>query len=119
MLLGLAHLGEPRLDGGSNVCRVVHAQGGLRDQGQFFGLAGLHARHVGHVFHQVDAAFQLAHGAFHFGVALVADHDELKTLFVQLGHFYVHLGHQRAGGVKNLKAARLRLVLHGFAHAVG
>ena len=67
----------------------------------------------------MNAAVQLAHGAFHFGVAFVANHDELIALFVQLGHFHVHLGHQRAGGVKHVKAACLRLVLNGFAHAVG
>ena len=40
------------------------------------------------------------------GVALVADHDELVALLGELGHLDMHLGHQRAGGVKDVKAAR-------------
>ncbi len=82
------------------------------------GLRGLHLRHVGHVFHQVDAVVELAHGALHLGVALVADHDEFVALFGELGHLDVHLGHQRAGGVKHMKAALRGLLLHRLAHAV-
>ena len=66
----------------------------------------------------MNAAVQLAHRAFDFGVPFVADHDELETLPVQLGHFHMHFGHQRAGRVKNLKTARARLDLHGTADTV-
>jgi hypothetical protein len=36
-----------------------------------------------------------------------------------LGHLYVHLGDQRAGGIKDMKTTRFGLLLHGLAHAVG
>jgi len=90
----------------------------LRDDGQLLGLAGLHTRHIGHFLHQVDAAVELAHGALHFGVTLVADHDEFVAFFVQLGHLDMHLGHQRAGGIKNAETASLGFALNGLAHAV-
>ena len=66
----------------------------------------------------MDAAVELAHGAFHLGVAFMADHDELITLFVQLGHLHMHLGHQRARGIKNSEAALNGFVLNGAAHPV-
>ena len=50
---------------------------------------------------------------------LVADHDELVALAVQLGHFDVDLGDQRAGGVEHLKAAGIGLAAHFLADAVG
>jgi len=86
------------------------------DHRQQRGLGGLDARHVGHVFHQVNAAVELTHGAFDFRVALVADHDELVAFFVKFGHFDMHFRDQRAGGVKNLKAALARFFLHRKAH---
>ena len=66
----------------------------------------------------MDALRELAHGALHFGVTLVADHDEFIALFVQLGHFHMHLGHQRAGGIKYLEAARLCFELHRLGHTM-
>ena len=118
MLFGQAHFGEARLDSRSNLGGVVHAQSGLGHHRQLLGLRGMHTGHVGHVFHQVDTAFQLPHGAFDFRVAFMANHQKFVTFFVQLGNFHMHLADQRAGGVKNLETARLRLVLHRFAHAV-
>ncbi len=41
-------------------------------------------------------------------MARVADHDDLAALLVHLGDLDVHLGHQRAGGVEHLQAARRR-----------
>ena len=90
----------------------------MRDHGQSFGVLHLHALHIGHVFNQVDAIGELPHGAFHLGVALVANHQEFVAFFVQLGHFHMHLGDQRAGGIKHLKAAHGGLLAHRLAHAV-
>ena len=56
---------------------------------------------------------------FDFGVAFVANHDELETLFVQLGHFHVHLGHQRTGRVKHVEAASRRFFFYRLGHTVG
>ena len=119
LLLGLTHHRKACLDGRLDASGIVHTQRGLRNHGQQLGLLGGHLGHVGLVFHQVDAFGQLAHRAFHLRVTLVADHEELIALFGQFGHFYVHLGHQRAGGIKNGEATRLGLVLHRLAHAVG
>ena len=119
LLLGRLHVGKAGFHGSGNLGGVIHAERGLRDNRQPLRLPWMDACHVGHIFHQVDAAVvQLAHGALHLGVALVADHDELITLFVQLGHFYVDLADQRAGGIKNPEAARLRLQLNSLGHTV-
>ena len=67
----------------------------------------------------MNTAVELAHGALHLGVALVADHDELIALFVQLGQLHMHLAHQGAGGVKNPESALYRFVLDRPAHPVG
>src|SRR5690606_12980592 len=100
--------------------RIVHRQGGLGDHRQHVRVVHPHATDVLHVFYQVDAAVvELAHGAFHFRVALVSDHDELVALAAQLGHFHMHLGHQGAGRIEDLKAPVIGLMTHGLAHAVG
>jgi hypothetical protein len=119
LLLGLAHLGKPRLHCRQDAGRVVHRQGGLGDHGQQSGLFRLHAGHVLDVLDQMDALAELAHGALHLGVPLVADHEELVAFLVQFGHLHVHLGHQGAGGVENAESASMRLILHGLAHAMG
>ena len=119
MLLGAAHVGKAGFHGIRNFSGIVHAQGGLRDYRQLDGLAGVHAGHVVDALHQVNAALKLAHRALYFGVAFVADHDEFKPLLVQLGDLHVHLGHQRAGGIKNLEAPRGGFVLDRLAHTVG
>ena len=48
----------------------------------------------------------------------MADHDDLAPAVVHLGHFDVHLGHQRTGGVEYLQLARLRLAPDRLRHAV-
>ena len=75
--------------------------------------------HIGHVFNQIDAIVQLPHGAFNLGVAFVTDHHKLIAFFGQLGHLDVHLGYQRASGIKHLEATRLRFQAHRLAHAMG
>ena len=116
---GFADQRKAGFDSGQNLRCVIHAQSSLRNHGQFGGLQRQYIGHIGHVFHQMDAAVELAHGALHLGVALVADHDEFIAFLVQLGHLDMHLGDQRAGGVKNLKATRAGFALHRLAHAMG
>ena len=86
-------------------CCIIHAQSGLRHNGKAIGLLGLDDRNICNVFHQVNAINQLAHRAFYFRMAFVADHHELKALFVQLGNFHMHLGNQRTGGIKHSKTS--------------
>ena len=52
-------------------------------------------------------------------MALVADHDHLAALVAHARDLHVHLGHQRAGGVEHLEAARVGLAAHVERHAVG
>ncbi len=66
----------------------------------------------------MNAIGQLAHGAFHFGVAFVPNHDELVAFFVQLGDFDMHLGDQGAGRIKNCEAPGLCFSLHCFAYTM-
>jgi hypothetical protein len=112
LLLGFAHVRKAALDLGQDLAAsstlsvVCVTTASLSPR-------GLDVAHVfGHVFDQVDAFAQLAHRAFDLGVPLVADHDELVAFLGQLGHFHVHLGDQRAGGVEDLEAQ-----LRGFARA--
>ena len=48
----------------------------------------------------------------------MADHDDVMTFLAHLGHFHVHLGHQRAGGVEHVQATVGRLGAYGPRHAV-
>ncbi|MNV28603.1 hypothetical protein D3C71_1198000 [compost metagenome] len=57
--------------------------------------------------------------ALDFGMALVADHDDLAAGGAHASHFNMNLGHQRAGGVKHLQPARLGFRPHRLGHAVG
>ena len=86
-----------------NFSCIVHAQSGLRHNGKAIGLFGLDDRNICNVFHQINAIYQLAHRAFYFRMASVANHHELKALFVQLGYFYMHLGNQGTSGIKHSK----------------
>ena len=117
-MFGFAHFWETPLHREQNFCGVVHGQGGLCHHCQFFFLGNLQALNISHVFHEVDALVQLPHGAFHFGVAFVANHDEVVAFFVHLGHFHMHFGDQRTGGVKHIEAAFIRLLPNGLRHTV-
>ena len=87
--------------------------------GEFFHIAHRQFGHVFHRFHQQHHALgQLPHRAFHFGVAFVADHNNLIALLVEARHFFMHFGDQRAGSVEHLKTAIRRLLLYRFRYAV-
>jgi hypothetical protein len=118
LLLRLAHRGKAPLHRRQDLRRVVDRQRRLRHHRELVGLRDLHALDVVDVLDQVDALAELAHRAFDLGVALVADHDEVVALLVQLGDLDVHLAHQRAGRVEDREAARLGLLAHRLAHAV-
>ncbi|MCY1177922.1 hypothetical protein D9M73_182480 [compost metagenome] len=102
---------------------VVHRQGGLGHVVQLLGVAYLEGGDVLLVFNQVDVAaigrVVLAHGAFHFRVAFVADEDAFVAVAAVAHDFHVHLGDQRAGGVEHLQAAILGFLAHGLGNAVG
>ena len=48
----------------------------------------------------------------------VADHHDLAALLAHLGDLDVHLGHQRAGRVEHVEAARVGFGAHRLRHAV-
>ncbi len=60
---------------------------------------------VGLVLHQINAFAGLPHGAFDFGVAFVADHDDFCAELPQFCDHNVDFGHQWAGGVEYAKFA--------------
>ena len=62
---------------------------------------------------------QLAHGADHLRMALVADQDDLEAFRVMALRFHVHLGDQRAGGVELEHVARPSGGGHRLRHAMG
>lgn len=102
---------------------VVHGEGGLGDVGEAAGVFDFQLLYVGLVFHQVDiaavAAVVLAHGAFYFRVAVVADEDALASVAAVAHDFQVHFGDQRAGGVEYFQASAGGFVLYGLGYAVG
>ncbi len=51
-------------------------------------------------------------------MTFVAHHDEVIALAVQFCNFHMHLGDQRAGGIKDAKATDLRLMLDRLGHAM-
>ena len=65
--------------------------------------------HVVDILDQMHAFARLAHRAFDFRMALVADHHDVEAFLAHLRDFDMHLGHERTGGVEHAQAARLRL----------
>jgi hypothetical protein len=111
--------GEPRLKCSGDFGGVIHRQRGLGDEGQLGRVAHLQFGHIGCGFHQQNLARrQLPHGANHFGVAFVADHDHLDAVFVVPGGLVMHLGHQGAGCINGDHIAFLRFGGHGFRHTM-
>src|ERR1700710_312500 len=60
----------------------------------------------------------LPHRAFHFGMALVANHHDVEAFLAHLRDFHMHLGHERAGGVEHAQFAGSRFRAHRLRHAV-
>ena len=60
----------------------------------------------------------MAHGAFNFRVAGVADQNHLAAAATVATDFGVDLGDQRTGGVKDLEATPCCLLLHRPGDAV-
>ena len=61
----------------------------------------------------------LAHGAFHFGMAGMADQDQGAAMADIALALVVHLGDQRAGGVQHRQAAVCGGLDHRLRHAMG
>ncbi|MGF6369831.1 hypothetical protein OKW40_002581 [Paraburkholderia sp. RAU6.4a] len=97
---------------------VVDRQRGLRDEGDPLRIGELQCLHILDVLDQMHALGRLAHRAFDFRVALVADHHDVETVLAHLRDFDMHLGHERTGGVVHPQPARLGLRAHGLRHAM-
>ena len=81
-------------------------------------IGDLEAVHIGDRFDQMHAPVDLAHRAFDFRVAGMADHDDLAALGAQALDFEMNLGDQRAGGVEDAHTERLSFVAHRARHAM-
>ncbi|MNN51629.1 hypothetical protein D3C81_1662830 [compost metagenome] len=66
----------------------------------------------------MHAVFDLAHRAFDFRMAIVADHDDLATIATHFFDFDMDLGHQRTSRIKDTQAALLGFRLHRLGHAM-
>ncbi len=86
---------------------VVDRKGGLGDVGDRRARRNVQRGHVGLVLHQGHRRADLAHGAFHFGMAGMADQDQGAAMGDITLALIVDLGNQRAGGVQNGKTAGL------------
>ncbi len=97
----------------------------MGDVGEVLGVLHLQVCHVGEGFHQLHptgpggVAPALTHGAFHLGVAAVADEDGLLAILAVSGDLQVDLGHQGAGGVEDTQVAPGGLCTHLLGHPVG
>src|SRR3546814_441386 len=114
---------EARTQGVDHPAGIVHGQGGLGDKGQLFRVTHLQGGDVFFILDQVDrttvTSIVLAHGAFDFRMALVADQDALTTVTAVARHFDMDLGHQRAGGVEHLQAPTGGFGTHRLGNPVG
>src|SRR5690554_1886614 len=93
------------------------------DEREIAGVTHLQAGNVILILDQVHfatvAAIVLTHGAFYFGVALMANKNSF-TPFAGITHYlYMHFGDQRTGGIKYLQLAAPCLVLHCPRYTVG
>ena len=66
--------------GCNHVAGVVDRQRRLGDIGDLVGVADLEGVYIGDIAHQQNRTRNLADGAFHLGVVLVADQDEVAAL---------------------------------------
>jgi len=114
---------EARTQGVDHSAGVVHRQGRLGYKGQFFGVFDLQVGDVLFIFDQVDraaiAGVVLAHSAFDFRVAGMANQDALTAVTAVARHFDMHLGDQRAGRIEHFKAAPRSLCPHSLGNAMG
>jgi hypothetical protein len=65
------------------------------------------------------AAVVLAHGAFYFRVAMVADKNAFTAVAAVTHDFHVNLGYQRAGGIEYTQAAPGGFILYRTGHSMG
>ena len=70
------------------------------------------------VLHQRHRRGDLPHGAFHLGVARMADQDQLAALADIALALIVHLGDERAGGIEHRQVAGRGLLLDALRHAM-
>src|SRR5690554_935594 len=102
---------------------IVHGEGCLGDKGELGWIAHLKPGNIVLVFDQVDrtamAGVVTTHGAFDFGVTRVADQNALLTAPGEALHLQMHLGYQRASGIKYLEATLLGILLHRTRNAEG
>ena len=107
------------LQRGDDPRRLVHAQGGLGQEGELrVGREG-QGVDVGHVLDQDHAGRGLAHGADDLVVPLVADQDDGVPVAGEAHRLGVDLGHQRAGGVDGAEVAPGRVLADLRGDAVG
>ena len=110
---------EALLERDDDVLGVVDGKRGLGDIGD--GTVGGNRQHldIGFRLDQMHRRAHLAHGAFHFGMAGMADQDQGAAMGDITLALIVHFGDQRAGGVQHRQAARLRGLDHRLRHAMG
>ena len=122
--LGPSMAGKRFAQDGDDLGGVVDRERGLGDEGELEGVGGLDG--VG-LFGGLDEGHgsggKLAHGADDFGVAGVADHEDVELVGAAVGvvalGFAVDLRDERAGGVEVEEIAALGFEGDGFRDAVG
>lgn len=99
--------------------RVIDRQGGLRQEGERIGVGWAYPRHVFHRLDQRDSALRnLSQGSDHFGVAAMADEQDMPSVLDQSLGLTMHLRHERAGRIDIIEPAILGVTHHDFRHAM-
>lgn len=102
-----------------NVARVVDRQCGLGQEGEIVGIGGRQRGDIVDRFDQRHRAIgQLAERTDDFGVAGVADEDDVTALFVGALGLFVDLGYQRTGRVDVVEPARFGLGRNRLGNAM-
>jgi hypothetical protein len=96
-----------------NLVHLVHAEGGLRGDGEGDALRGLHLLGFFEVVDERDLVGRVPHTALRLHMPAMPNIQDVIALPREAGDFAMHLAHQRAGRVDDIQPAFLRLLTHG------
>ena len=108
----LGNVREFFLERSDHVRRVIDRQRGLRYISEHVGIYHAQTGDIGQGFDEIHAGLGLAHRAFDFRMAIMANHDDFAAFTAHFRHFHVYLRHQRTGRIKDLQATLACFLLH-------
>jgi hypothetical protein len=113
---------KARAQSGHDLCRVIHRERRLRDEGEPLRIAHGERRDIGDALHQMnrsaEGGIEAPHRPLNLGMARMADEDDVAAFICVALHFHVHFGHERTGGIKHREAALCGRIDDRARHAV-